>query len=229
MIEYNYLPLGYDSKPTRALQKLGLKKLALPFDWVQITHDQAIKCIDDHFHHWHQNMTLVKFPHDYPPALDNSKNNLETVRRDDVVFDDTIIDIQVYQKYKNIVLEKYRRKIQHLYQILEDKSKPLIVLIYGTYYGAVVIKDYLQTKFNRKNIIVVVGIDELFILHPFPLIPYCVPGPSNDSNSWLDAINRGIHAFKAMAKPTHDEHDHYHAQHHAAKIHWYDSDNEIIC
>lgn len=223
---YYYMPLGYDCSPTMALKKLGLRKCSLPFDWVQSNHYIVMQCIDDEFRHFHKDVYLIKgqvkngqrvidhygveFPHDYPCAYDVSFNTPEAVANDDAFFTETVI-IDTYKKYRNIVLQKYEKRIQRFYEILHDTSRPLIILMRELFSDVMLLKEYLENKFNRKNIMYVVATDETHIVNLPPMMTYfnpCVSGggddggdeDSRDVSKWKDCIDTVKRKYEKMMR-----------------------------
>lgn len=206
---YYYIPLGYDCSPTFALKSLGLRKCSLPFDWVQSNHAIVMRCMDDDFQHFHKNMYLVKgqvkngqrlidhygveYPYDYPSSYDVSLNTAEAVA-DDAAFFPEIAVIDTYKKYRDIVLQKYKMRIERFYEILRDTSRPIIILMRELFRDAMIIKDYLENKFNRKNIIFVVATDETGIVDLPPLMMYF--NPCNDEKKDLAQWKQGIDTVK---------------------------------
>jgi len=76
--ELNYITIGYDCSPAAALRNLGLRDVALPFDWVVTNTDSFSQCIVNDFAEFHTDLKYnhlrtrlidkygFEFPHDYP-------------------------------------------------------------------------------------------------------------------------------------------------------------------
>ena len=126
-MEYNYIPMGFDCSPAAALKCIGIRKMSLPFDWVQSTPELIIACIKDNFKQFHQNIRLknggtrvvdtygFQYPHDYPTnGGENDGSEKELVDN--------------YGEYTESVLAKYARRIERLRGLLTD-NKPIIILM----------------------------------------------------------------------------------------------------
>lgn len=236
MSSYNYLPLGYDCSPTAALRDLGLRKFSLPFDWVQSNHSIIMHCIDDKFRCFHKNVILIRghgdnkqrlidhygleYPHDYPVSWDPSLNNMATVANDAVVFEESII-IDTYKKYHDVVLEKYRKRIERFYHLLEEDDKPIIVLMRELFRDAMLVKDYLENKFKRKNIMFVVATDETGFVH----LPHLMTlfNPSGDEKQdllkWKAGIDKVKHDYEKLMMPSFDSgHGYGSGKHHSHHV-----------
>ena len=214
-IDYVYMPLGYDCSPTFALKELGLYKCSFPFDYVQSNHLIVKHCIEDEFQFFHQDVMLingeshngprvidhygVQYPHDYPPVDDPSLNNIHAVSNDDAFFPE-VVSFNTYKKYKDVVLEKYRRRIDRFYEALRDK-RPIIILMRELFRDAMIIKEYLEQKFNRNNIMFVVAADETHLVDLPPLMTYF--NPSNDTKKdllkWKEGIDRVKQKYEKVA------------------------------
>jgi hypothetical protein len=200
--------MGNDCSPAAALKTIGLRQTSLPFDWLQSSPAIIINAIKDDFRFFHKNLKLVKngqrvmdpygfqFPHDYPtiktkePEVTNAD---ETILLDESKADyseDKIVDN--YIDYTEAVLEKYQRRIVRLRNILID-SKPLIILMRCHYNGAVMMKQFIDTKY-RKNTVIVLATKECYnTLNSHIII--CDPEKNslwNDHTIWDTAIKRAI-------------------------------------
>jgi hypothetical protein len=162
----NYVSFGIDCSPAAALRNLGIRQYALPFDWVQSDYQCITKCIEDDFLDFHCHLQLnhsntrvvdrygIQFPHDYPFTKEFSEDELgEGVFGED--FQKKII--QDWHIYYEIVIKKYKRRIDRFNSIFND-IKPIIILcrnyqledIYRLMY-------FLKNKYNKSNIYFVVS------------------------------------------------------------------------
>jgi hypothetical protein len=203
-IDYIYIPLGYDCSTASALKELGLRKYSLPFDWVQTNSINIVSCINDNFNGFHQNIKKIKgvkgdrimdrygiqYPHDYP-TIDISSN----IYDDKCVYTENII-CSNYEDYKSNVLEKYKRRILRFYDLMNDRKRPIILLLRHLYKNALSIKNVMERKFKRNNIYLVVATPER--LNPYQylnvdrkiiLINPEINGEWNESTIWQKGID----------------------------------------
>ena len=156
----NYISLGYDCSTASILRDLGLRKYALPFDWIRTTPLGIYLCITDNFEQFHKNLELEKtksclvdkygfdYPHDYPTIFDSTNEP-----GDGHIGEATIID--GWEKYHEIVLEKYRRRIERFHNLLNSQD-PIIALFFGKTSDVYMFKAAFLEKYNKTNIIYIV-------------------------------------------------------------------------
>lgn len=104
---YNFIPLGYECTVSSALQTLGLRRHALPFDWTVSGLDSFRLGFADRFSRFFENLTPVKYNEEQPECP-----------RDTYGFR--------FPHCEHTDLQTYRRRIGRFYGILRDQ-KPLIV------------------------------------------------------------------------------------------------------
>ena len=97
--------------------------------------------------------------------------------------------IKYYKIYYNIVLEKYKHRIERFYQALHS-DQPLIVLMRELFRDVMLVKEFLEKKFNKKNIMFVVATEETGIVHLPPLMRYFNPNGNayHDRTMWKSEI-----------------------------------------
>jgi hypothetical protein len=187
----NYISLGNECSSAAVLKYLNLRKFALPFDWIQTTAGQLYECLKDDFLNFHTNLTIssnkmhvidfygIEYHHDYPRVNNDISNNI--LGEDNIICND-------WENYTETVRVKYERRINRFRKVLIQET-PLIVLIRNYIVCARQIKELLEIKYNRKNIIFVVATKETYC--PYHDIIICNPeknGTWNDSTIWLEAI-----------------------------------------
>jgi hypothetical protein len=210
-MDFTYIPLGFDCSPASALESLKLRGFALPFDWVQTNPNIIMRCINDDFKLFHRNLVLnknktrvidgygIQYPHDYPKIDDSEKDCEEKDKHDDDVNyggDQPIIDN--YNDYTEKVLVKYKRRIDRFINLLQNETKPIILLVRLPYAEAIKIKDFFEKKYNKTNIVVVVATKEMS--NPStPFIVCCDPEKNNvwnDAAIWNAAIEKGKRLYQ---------------------------------
>ena len=208
-MEYNYISFGYDCSPATALKNLNLRTMALPFDWVETDIRAILKCISEDFRNFHKQITLteggeevrdfygIRFPHDYPSELG------KTYKLQNASFAGLYRVCADYEKYTDEVTEKYKRRIERFYDIINDKEKPIIALYRGPINNVLYLNDLLQKKY-RRNFLFVVSTKETTDR------PFIIPCDTerndkwNDSTIWMEGITKAqqIYAYlKSIEKP----------------------------
>lgn len=194
IMEYIYVPMGYDCSPAAALINLNLRKMSLPFDWTQTTPEMIISCIEDDFANFHRNLQLInngrrvmdsygiQFPHEYPTTEDKSVGVYNNYPENRIVDN--------YRDYTNDVLIKYARRINRLRDFLKSDA-PIIILMRSSYGSACTMKNYIDKKYN-KNVIIILATK--YIANDNPFIICCDPEYQsvwNDKTVWENAIIQG--------------------------------------
>ena len=115
--------MGNDCNPATDLRSLGLREMAMPFDWVRSTPDIISRCIRTGFYGFHADLRLdpvservvdglgIEFTHDYP--------NLETYNNTPV--------LEGWEAYIPIICEKYHRRIQRFVELMRSNLPVVIV------------------------------------------------------------------------------------------------------
>ncbi len=194
MQPFNYISLGYECSTATTLRDLGLRKVALPFDWIQISPTGISKCILENFTNFHRGLYLndertriigeygAQFVHDYP--LDA---------------EDHVIDN--WKDHHQEIYAKYLRRIERFHQILQA-SEPIIALYRGGEFSDIsILKDAFLKRYGKTNIVYVFAPfcynvnrpDDLFIPNAFENVVVCDPddgGKWNQKEIWLKAIER---------------------------------------
>lgn len=194
MQPFNYISLGYECSTARTLRDLGLRKAALPFDWLQTSAIGISRCILENFTNFHRGLFLNKdgtriigeygfhFVHDY---------------RDDK--DDSVVDN--WKDRREEINEKYIRRIARFHQILES-PEPIIALYRGGDFSEIfILKDAFLKRYGKSNIIYVFAPflynvnrpDDTLVPNAFENVVVCNPddgGKWNQKEIWLKAIER---------------------------------------
>lgn len=193
------MSLGYDCSPATTLRNLDFRTEALPFDWVLSNLQILIRCIEDNFNNYHKNLCFnqrktrlidsygFQFPHDYP----FDKNNIDYSKIGEGVFGEEL-DKQIiinWDEYHEMVLEKYKRRIERFYNYL-GSDKPLIILCRGYPVNSInQFKSYLVNKFKKCNIYFVISSKENFVNNNIVTCDTEKNGIWNDPALWSQAIN----------------------------------------
>ena len=199
---YQFLSIGYDCSPAAALRGLGLRTVALPFDWVESNVDALEKCIGDRFSQYHKGLHLnetktrvidsygFQFPHDYP-TMDSEMEEVGECN-----FEESGKRIvENWMDYYDIVKAKYDRRINRFVAVLLD-PRPIIVLCRYLPAEVLRIQRILTTAFQKKNI---------YFVNAYPTIyetPYLLNiNPDvhtwNDSEIWKQGIERMLQKMTA--------------------------------
>ena len=199
---YQFLSIGYDCSPAAALRGLGLRTVALPFDWVESNVDALEKCIGDRFSQYHKGLHLnetktrvidsygFQFPHDYP-TMDSEMEEVGECN-----FEESGKRIvENWMDYYDIVKAKYDRRINRFVAVLLD-PRPIIVLCRYLPAEVLRIQRILTTAFQKKNI---------YFVNAYPSIyetAYLINiNPDvhtwNDSEIWKQGIERMLQKMTA--------------------------------
>jgi len=193
------MSLGYDCSPAATLRNLDFRTEALPFDWV-ISDLQIIKnCIEDNFSNYHKNLRFSEkktrlidiygfhFPHDYP--FDN--NNIDESRIGEGVIGEEL-DKQIisdWKKYHEMVLEKYKRRIDRFYTYL-NSDKPLIILCRNYPVNTInQFGSYLANKFKKSNIYFVASSKQKFKSNNIVTCDTEKKGNWNEAAIWAEGVD----------------------------------------
>jgi len=194
MQPFNYISLGYECSTATTLRDLGLRKAALPFDWIQASAKGISQCILENFTNFHRGLYLneerariigeygFQFVHDYP-----------------VNDDEKIVDS--WKDYHKEINAKYIRRIARFHQILQS-SEPIIALYRGGDFSDIsLLKDAFLKRYGKTNIIYVFAPflynvnrpDDTLVPNVFEDVVVCDPddgGKWNQKEIWLKAIER---------------------------------------
>lgn len=189
----NYISLGTDCSCAASLRQLGLRDYALPFDWVTSDPNKIYTCIMDDFNHFHCNLTLnpektrvidkygFEFPHDYPTSLTSGNSKLG----EGVIGEAIIID--GWEKCQDLVLEKYKRRIERFKCILSSAA-PVIALYRGNPSDLYFFRAAFLEKYNKTDIIYVVSSTVAYDSEDTIVCNTEETGKWNLSDIWSNAI-----------------------------------------
>lgn len=199
MTTIHYMSLGYDCSPAATLRALNIRDEALPFDWVVSNLKIIRDCIEDNFADYHCHLQLnascsrlidkygFQFPHDYP----FTDNVYEDTHVGEGVFGEEVQKkiIDNWVNYHPLVLEKYARRIERLYNYFRD-DKPIIVLCRGYDLQSIMaFINYIMAKFNKGNIYFVVSSKYKYISTQIITCDTEANGIWNEPNIWQEGIN----------------------------------------
>jgi hypothetical protein len=197
----NYVSFGYDCSPAAALRNLGIRDYALPFDWVQSNYQCITKCIEDDFLDFHCHLQLnhsntrvvdsygFQFPHDYPFTEDFAVEELG-----EGVFGEDLQKkiIQNWYEYNDIVIKKYKRRIDRFNSIFND-TKPIIILCRNYQVEDIYrLRYFLKKKYNKSNIYFVLSSKQNFESNAIVSRDTEQNGKWNDEFIWNEAIQKII-------------------------------------
>ena len=122
--EVVFISLGLDCTPAIELRSLGLRKTAMPFDWLRSTPSAIINCIRTDFSGFHADLRLhpdsqrvvdglnLEFTHEYP-TLETYENIAHT--------------LEGWEAYVPLIREKYYPRIQRFIGLMRSVL-PVVVL-----------------------------------------------------------------------------------------------------
>ena len=170
-MDFNYLTIGNDCSPAAALKNLNLRNFALPFDWVVSNVNILHECFKTNFEHYHTNLVFnhnktrlidyygFQFPHDYPL---NYMSNVENNVGEGVFAEENNKTItNNWNIYYNVVLDKYKRRIERFKTIIADK-KPIIVLCRYNTQDVLKLQQLFIKYYNITNIYFCNSSNEIF-------------------------------------------------------------------
>jgi hypothetical protein len=143
----------------------------------------------------------IDYPHDYP-TTDISLNEYSNENLDDIFFCEKVI-CSNYEDYTNDVLEKYARRIVRFLNLFYvEKERPIILLLRHPYRESIRIKKFLEKKYNRNNILLVIGTSETIKNISDPFVTVVDPESSgifNDITIWQTGIEKVKYAYESQS------------------------------
>jgi len=198
IMSFNYITVGGDCSPAAALRNLNLRDYVLPFDWVVSNITSLEKCFETNFEFFHENLILnnkktrfidhygFQFPHDYPltDMIEYENNIGEGVfgEENGKIIKDNWID------YYDIVLAKYKRRIERFKDIMND-TKPIIVLCRYPTRDVLQLQKLFMKYYNVKNIYFINSSSEQFENDTIKNIYTEKNSVWNDVNIWKEGLN----------------------------------------
>jgi hypothetical protein len=165
----NYICLGQECSPATAMRNIGIRKYALPFDWIRSNAQLLSKVIINNFEGFHNSLKLsddkkyitdsygLEYPHDYPTV----KQGISDINDSDEaggINEDHIVNN--WKEYIPEIQEKYKRRIERFNTIM-NSSEPVIALYSGILEGVYLFKDAFIKTYNKTNIYYVVLTEEI--------------------------------------------------------------------
>jgi len=160
-MEYNYLSLGKDCSPARALKSLQLKTETMPFDWLESPPNAILQCLKDDFRRFHQTVAInetgnmvcdeygFRFPHDYPSQRGTSYTMLNNC------FAGLYQVHSEFEQHIPNVTAKYQRRIERFRAMIADTSIPVIVLCRASINDVLHFNECIRQVYNRAFLYVV--------------------------------------------------------------------------
>lgn len=160
-MEYNYLSLGKDCSPARALKALQLKTETMPFDWLESHPASILQCLKDDFRRFHQTVAIneignvvcdeygFRFPHDYPSQRSTSYTMLNNCFAGLYQVDPD------FEQYVPHVTAKYQRRIERFRTMMVDTSIPIIVLCRASINEVLYFNQSIRQIYGRALLYVV--------------------------------------------------------------------------
>jgi hypothetical protein len=175
-----FISMGLDCTPAIELRSLGLRKTAMPFDWLRSTPSAIEHCIRTDFSGYHRNLRLdltaervvdglgQEFSHDYP-TLESYNNTARTV--------------EGWEAYVPLINEKYNLRIQRFIGLMRSSDLPVVILCTMTFEEIEKIRKAIGETYGRNSRLVFVS------LHPDRF-------PSNHTTLWCASKDILLHRLK---------------------------------
>jgi hypothetical protein len=124
----NYISLGSTCSVAYQLQKLGLKKESLPFDWIRCPNILSVlQLISMNFCGFLANLTYLKDETKFP-FIDDTPDDFDTITdKHTKIYYNNLLSIGFYHDFKEgvtieMVAEKYQRRIKRFYELIKTPS-----------------------------------------------------------------------------------------------------------
>lgn len=158
--------LGPNCQVAHALRYFGIRQQAFPFDWVlAFDIEAATQAIDNHFWSWLDPQFLlydpayiinqaynVRFNHDFPPLQTDQHPD---IGEDIDFFNNTVLDPN-FLAYLPAVTQKYEKRIQRLYNLLQSNQPIMFMCTYASPQMATQFVTMIKSKFPFLNFTLVV-------------------------------------------------------------------------
>ena len=150
-----FMSLGLNCTPAMALRSLGLRKTAMPFDWLRSTPAVIEHCIRTDFAGFHADVRLdpktervvdglgLEFTHDYPTL--ETYNNTPT--------------LEGWEAYIPLISEKYRPRIQRFIGLLRSSEIPIVILCDMPFSGVERVRAAIRETYGRTARLVFVSLN----------------------------------------------------------------------
>jgi hypothetical protein len=150
-----FISLGMDCTPAIELRSLGLRKTAMPFDWVRSTPDIISRCIRTDFSGFHTDLRLdpeservvdglgLEFTHEYP-TLESYNNDVRTT--------------EGWEAYIPLICEKYHPRIQRFIGLLRSSEIPVVVLCTMNPVEIEKVREAIRETYGRTSRLVFVSL-----------------------------------------------------------------------
>ena len=149
-----FISMGLDCTPAIELRSLGLRKTAMPFDWLRSTASAIAHCIRTDFSGYHDNLRLdttaervvdglgQEFSHDYP-TLESYNNTTRT--------------LEGWEAYVPLINEKYHSRIQRFIGLMRSDI-PTVVLCTMTFADIEKVREAIRETYGRTSRLVFVSL-----------------------------------------------------------------------
>jgi len=124
----NYISLGSTCSVAYQLQKLGLKKESLPFDWIRCPNILSVlQLISMNFCGFLANLTYLKDETKFP-FIDDTLDNFDNISdKQTKIYYNNLLSIGFYHDFKDDITlkdvnEKYQRRIKRFYELIKTPS-----------------------------------------------------------------------------------------------------------
>ena len=149
-----FISLGLDCTPAIELRSLGLRKTAMPFDWVRSTPSAIEHCIRTDFSGYHADLRLdtaaervvdglgLEFTHEYPTL--ESYNNITRT-------------LEGWEAYIPLINEKYYPRIQRFIGLMRS-NLPVVILCTMNFADIEKVREAMREAYGRSSRLVFVSL-----------------------------------------------------------------------
>jgi len=148
-----FMSLGLNCIPAMDLRTLGIRKAAMPFDWLRSTPSAIEHCIRTNFSGFHTDVRLdpkservvdslgLEFTHDYPTL--ETYNNTPT--------------LEGWEAYVPLICEKYHKRIERFIGLLRSSNIPVVIVCNMSLTDIEKVRAAIRETYNRSARLVFVS------------------------------------------------------------------------
>ena len=151
-----FMSLGLNCIPAMELRTLGLRKMAMPFDWLRSTPSAIVNCIRTNFSGFHEDVRLdpkservvdsldLEFTHDYPTLESYNNESSRTT--------------EGWEAYIPTITEKYRPRIERFIGLLRSSEIPVVILCTMNFADIESVRAAIRETYGRTSHLIFVSL-----------------------------------------------------------------------